>query len=138
MSKLSNPTRVTKESVPKEYQGVVESVGGPFNDFSDQVYFALNGNITVTDNLNMRYKILDLSVNGSGNPLLLTQFKNTLNIRPTGILVVKVENLTNPTIYPSGAPFASWSENGGVITVNNVTGLSTDYKWRITVLTLGN
>ena len=81
MSKLSNPTRVTKENVPKEYQDIVESVGGPYNAFSDEVYYALNGNITIADNLNMRYKVIDLSVNGSGTPLISTQFKNTLNNR---------------------------------------------------------
>lgn len=138
MSKLSNPTRVTKENVPKEYQDIVQSVGGPYNAFSDEVYFALNGNLTVSDNLNMRYKVIDLSVNASGNPIIATQFKNTMNVKPTGILVIKVENLTNPTVYPTGAPFASYSENGGVITLNNITGLSTGNKWRITLLTLGN
>lgn len=138
MAKLSNPQRVTKENVPEEYRNIVESVGSPYNDFSDQVYYALNGNLTVTDNLNMQYKDIELKVNNDGTPTLTTQYKSTLKTRTKGIQVIRVQNLTNPSTYPIGAPFVTFTENNQVITILHVTGLSTSNNYVITLLALGS
>lgn len=137
MAKISTPQRITKEGVPSEYRDLINSIGSPYNDFSDQVFNALSKNLSVDDNLNMFYKDINLSVNNTGNPIVSTQFKSTLRGKVRGINVIKVENLTDPNVYPTGAPFITFTENNQVVTILNVTGLSINYKYRITLLSLG-
>lgn len=138
MAKISNPKRITKEGFPKDYQDLVDPIGIPVNDFSDEIFNAINGNLTVTDNLNMQYKDISLSVDSSGNPKNKTQFQSTLKSRMKGVIVIKLQNLTNTSTYPTSTPFVSYSENDLLITINNVSGLVADNKYTITLLVLGN
>lgn len=137
MSILSNPRRVIKENLPSDKQDLVEPLGGPYNDFSSEVYNAINKNLSVNDNLVAFYKDIDLKVNSSGNPILTTQFKNTLNVKIKTIIIGKAQNLTNPSVYPTAAPFISFIESNQVVIVNNVTGLQEDTNWRLTLLCWG-
>lgn len=137
MARLSNPTKIVKENIPTEFRKLAEGLGQPYNDFSEQVYNALNKNLTVDDNFNMQYKDIQLQVNSDGTPLLVTQYQSNLKTKVRGMQVFRLQNLTNPTIYPTSAPFITFSENNKVITINHITGLSSGYVYLVTILAAG-
>jgi len=137
MAKISNFQRIIKENVPSEFASIVNALGSSVNSFGDEVTTAINGNLTVDDNLNMMYKDINLSVNASGTPITTTQYRSTLRGKTRGIIVVKVENLTTSNTYPTGTPFISFEENSQLITIKNITNLAISTKYKITLLALG-
>lgn len=137
MAKIGNFKRLTSESVEPEYRDLIQVIAGSTNDFADEVTTALNNNLTVDENLNMQYKTLEFSVAATGVPTITTQFKSTLKSRVRGMQVIKVENLTNPNVFLTGAPFITFTETNQVVTVSHITGLAVSNKYRVTVLSLG-
>ncbi len=137
MAKIGNFKRLTSESVEPEYRDLLQVIAGSTNDFADEVTIALNNNLTVDENLNMQYKTLEFSVAATGVPTITTQFKSTLKSRVRGMQVIKVENLTNPNVFLTGAPFITFTETNQVVTVSHITGLAVSNKYRVTVLSLG-
>lgn len=137
MAKIGNFKRLSSEAVESKYRDLIQIIAGSTNDFADEVTIALNNNLTVDDNLNMQYKELEFSVASTGRPTVATQFKSTLKSRVRGLQVIKVENLTNSNIFPTGAPFITFTENNQVVTVVHITGLAVGYKYKVTLLALG-
>ena len=137
MAKIPSFQRITKESVKSEYRDLVDSIGTPINDYLGSLSNAFNNNLTVEDNLNAQYKEIDLIINSSGKPKIITQFRSTLNSKSRGIIVIQAQNLINPNTYPLGCPFISFSENNKIITILNVTGLIPENKYTITLLSQG-
>lgn len=136
--RISGFKRITTEQTKPEFRQVVDSIGSSVNSFADDVSNALNKNLTVTDNLNMEYKQVNVVVNGSGIPKVTTQFKSTLKTKVVGISVIKLDNLTNLATYPTGSPFVTFSENNKLITIQHVTGLVADNNYTLTLLSLGS
>jgi len=135
MAKIEGYKRVQKESVPEEQRAIVDAFGNSINPLAEQVVNAFNGNITTGDNLNREYKQVDVEVLSSGNPKNTTEFQlsKLSSIQITGISVIKAENLTSSTTYPTGCPFISYTQNGRVITIKNITGLPASNKYRLTL-----
>jgi hypothetical protein len=135
--KLQGFKRIVKENFPSEYHSLIEAIAGSVNDFSDDVANAFNKRITVEDNLNMEYKQIELSVTDTGKPVNKTEFKISLVTPVKGLSVIRVDNLTNSSTYPTNTPFITYSSNNNIITVNHITGLLPNNKYRIVLLALG-
>lgn len=134
--KLQNYPRIVKENLPEKFRDIVDSFTG-FNSLAEDLSNAFNKNITVDDNLNMQYKQLEVTLNGSGIPTITTEFKSTLRNKSRGVIIVRAENLTNPSVFPTNAPFITFSEEQQVITINHITGLPANNKYRLTLLSVG-
>ena len=139
MAKIEGYRRIQKESVPEEQRQLVDALGTSLNPLAEQVVSAFNGNITTVDNLNREYKSVDVEVISGGAPKNATEFQllKLGTIQISGINVIKAENLTNNTTYPTGCPFVSYTQNGKVITIKNITGLPVSNKFRLTLEILG-
>jgi hypothetical protein len=135
--KIQSFKRIVKESFPDEQREFAGLIGDSVNVFAEEVLNAFNKKISVDDNLNMEYKEVEVTVDASGIPKNVLQYKVGLQGKVRGVMVVKVENLTNTNAYPVGAPFATFSTNNNVITVNHITGLIANNKYRLTLLSLG-
>lgn len=134
MARLQNFKRIIKENLPKESQALADTIGYSVNSFAEEVTNAFNKNISVDDNLSMEYKEIDLEVDGSGVPIIAAQIKTSLSGRIRGMPVIKLDNLTNPSTYPTSAPFVNFDQNNTLLTITHVTGLSTSNKYRLTLL----
>lgn len=131
--------RIDKASVEEEQRPLIDALSGAINPLAEQLVNAVNGNLTTADNLNREYKNVDVEVITGGNPKNTTEFQllKLSTIQITGINVVKAENLTSSTTYPTGCPFISYTQNGKVITIKNITGLAASNKYRLTLEILG-
>ena len=126
--------RINIEDYPDQYQDLISNLGSSINLFTDEVYNALQNNLSITDNLNQSKVSIKVSVDASGAPTQTLQFKTNLTASCYGINVVNVVNNTNSTTYPTGMPFISFSQSNGVITVNNITGLQPSNQYTLSLI----
>jgi hypothetical protein len=133
MAKLQNFKRILAQDYEEEYRLLIEKLSFSVNSFAEDVLRTLNGNLN-TDNTLEKLKTMDVEVFSSGSPKTSLQFQNPSSVyKLEGIRVIRVENLSNTGTYPTTAPFVSFSENAGIVTVNNITGLQAGYKWRLKI-----
>lgn len=132
MGKIQSFKRLIKEDVEEQYRPLIEKIGFSVNNFADEVVNTINGNLT-TDNLGEKIKDVVVTVNATGSPITATSFKTDLSGVVQGMWVVKAENVTNKATYPTSQPFITWSENNNVITVNNISGLQANNKYKLKV-----
>lgn len=137
--KLSGFKRLNKEDVSEQFRPLMDRLGYSINNFADEVINAFNSKgISLQDNTNTDYKQIDVTVDSAGLPKITTSYKSGLNGRTLGVVVVSAQNLTNTVVYPTNQPFISFSENSGIITINHISGLQADNKYRLFLVALGN
>lgn len=129
--KLSTFKRIIKEDVKEEYRELVEKLAFSINPFAEEVIKALGNNLSVGDNFNQQIRDVTVEVDGSGSPKSILQFKTNLPSKCVGHQVIKADNLTNSSVYPTSCPFLSFTESGGILTVNNITGIPADNKFQL-------
>ena len=137
MPKIQVPKRIRTEDFDPDYQALVDRIGGCVNDFADEVYKVLNGGIDF-GNLSQQIINLDLTTDGSGGLINPPPIKfNIPGYRLKGMQVISATNLVNSNIYVTSQPFISWTINGNIITILNVTGLPINSSFRLTVILIG-
>lgn len=126
--------RLISSDYDKEYQALITKLGGALNVFNDDLYNALTNNLSIDDNFNQVKKQLTVSVNATGAPLTTLSFKSGLSANCYGTVVVSATNTSSPTSYPTSQPFISFSQNSGIITVNNITGLQANNIYNLNII----
>lgn len=134
--RLNNVKRLAKEDFAPEDQALVEKLSFALNPLLDQLNNAFNKNIDF-DNLNQELLTVDVEVNASGIPKILTEIKSNLKTKINGLCVIRAINLTNDGTYPSGCPFITFDTNGSIITIKHVTGIPANKKYRLLVISIG-
>ena len=137
MSKLSGFKKIIIEDVEENLRPLAEKFGNAINPFADEVIKAFDKGITIEDNLNQFVKELTIKVDSSGVPIGEASFKSTLSNVCRGLVVIKCDNITAPTSYPTGTPFISFTENNRLITINNITDLTAASKYNLRILGIG-
>lgn len=118
--KIDSPKRLNVEDFKDSEKELVEKIGVCYNSFVENVYNALNKNITITDNLSQEIKIINnVKVDINGNPIFSISFKHNLSSRSLGIQVIRTLGNTLTT----SQPFINYIEENKIIKVNNIKGL---------------
>lgn len=136
MAKLSGFKRLNKEDVAEEDRSLIDAIGFSVNNFAQEVLNAFNKRLTIKDNLAQDIVYITLTVGANGVPKAETKFKNILNSQVIGIKVIRAENLTSAGSYINSAPFVTFSQNGNIITINHISGLIAENKYRLTINTI--
>lgn len=134
MPKLASYKRIVTNDYPKEERKFVEQIAAPINDGFNALYFALSGNLSIRDNLFCTVRTIDVTVDVNGAPI--GQLVITLDKQAPifGCQVVSAVNQSNTAVYPTGAPFLSYSAVTNGILVNNVTGLQANARYSLNVI----
>lgn len=138
MAKLPSFKRLYKTDFPADSQALVESLSGSLNIGIESLYEALNKKLTFKDNFLGTVKEVILEVDSNGKPKSTTGF-NLDGITATieGLIVVRAENLTNSTTYPTGGIFLTYTQSSNNVIINHSTGLQANNKYKIKVMALG-
>jgi hypothetical protein len=106
----------------------------PINDFMSSVAFALNKQITWTDNMNGQVVNLDVTINGTNDyPIYFKINSATIKALWVGNCY---EVASSPTVN-TNAVYIAWELTGsGQVKINNISGLTTGKKYRLIILTL--
>lgn len=137
MAKISEFKRLIKEDFNKDDQDLIDKLAFTVNPALETIAQALNKNLTFEDNINSQIKDIEVTVNGDGRPLVNTSYKSVLRGQTRSIIVMRAENLTSSSTYPDGAPFISFIDNAGQVTIQHVTGLQANNKYRLRILAIG-
>mgnify|MGYP001558008229 CR=1 len=134
--KLGSFKRINTTDYPEDNQELIETLGRQLNDGIEQVYFTLNGKLTFDDNFAATVKDVEVTVGANGNPINRTSVVlNTTNI-VKGTLVVSAVNVSNKGVFPTGAPFVSFTQSGGLLFIDNVTNLQPNNRYIIRLIAL--
>lgn len=127
--------RISKEDFPAEFHALIDKLAFPLNSHMEQVRNLFNKGIDF-DNLTQEVITLKVQTNASSNPINTLTFKSTLRGRVRGIIVMSA-NITSATLsYPTQAPFVSFSQNNGIVTINNISGLAPETTYELLLLTI--
>jgi hypothetical protein len=125
--------RIVPEDFDSKYQSLISKLASVLNPAIDQIANILNNGLDVSD-LNVLVKQITVQVGPNGNPLTAISIASTLSSHPTMMQVGRAYNLTNPNTYVTAAPFLTFTPNGTQITINNITGLTPNDSWQLTVI----
>jgi hypothetical protein len=132
--KLASYRRIITQDYSEDDQELIEQLGGTVNDSFNSIYSALNKRINFTDNIASTVKELVVTLDSNGIPQQLIRFNvDVPNTPVVQVICGRARNITNPGVYPTAAPFVSFTQNGNTIIINHITGLAANQQWRIIV-----
>lgn len=130
--KVNNLKRIVAEDFESDDQDLIRKLSFSLNPMLEQITQAFNKNIDF-DNLNMEIMYLTVEVDSTGIPKSSTFIKNPLKTRIRGVTVINAENQSNSNLL-TGSPFIAYTLVANGITVNQITGLSANCKYRLTLI----
>lgn len=130
--KIQIPRKIRTEDFASDDQAVAGKIGDMYNPNVDEVYQALNGGIDF-DNLNRQKVDVTVQLNSTGALMVAPTVKTTVAGHISGLNVIRAVNLNSPGVFPTAAPWVSFSTNGNILTILNVTGLPVNSQYRLTL-----
>ena len=134
MSKPKSYKRLITSDFEEKDQELVEKLGLILNDSFNELYYALNGRIDLTNNIFCSVRVLDIIVDANGIPTSRTTFSLNSTAIVVGCQVLAADNQTNSATYPSGAPFINFTQIDQAILINHITGLQANQRYTIRVV----
>ncbi len=130
--KLPTIKKIVREDV-KDAPSWINAIIDPINTFMENVYTALNKNITLTDNISsfvkeITYRTPSTYPNGVAN----MSFVNQLRSRATGVLVMQV--VDSSTYEPRTCSNIAWNESVNGIVIFTILGLEASKTYTIRLL----
>lgn len=134
MPKLSNIRRIIPEDVEEDSTpvDVIESVADSYNDFADELFEILNGQLDF-ENLNRAKISIDLSFDATGKPVGNALISTSLAF-VSMLYIGKIQNVTSAAEKITQVPYLDWSYQGnGVVRINYGVGFSPGKKYKLTL-----
>ena len=135
--KLPSFRRIISSDYEEKYKELVETLAVSINQGIDSVYDALNKKLTLKNNLLSTTKEVVLQVDQTGKPIQAAGLKLDFSNKASVLFVGKADNLTNPSLYPTGV-FVSWTQAADFIQINNVSGLQSGSSYRLRIVVFGD
>ena len=138
--RLPSFKRLYEQDFKEEDKALVRKLGDTLNTDLENVYLALSGRISLNDNIQCTIKVLQITVNSLGKPENITGYQlnrqgGTQAVsRVIGCQIIKAVNLTNPTVYPNGTPFMTFTQNEDFITIEHIAGLPQNNLFELTIV----
>ena len=134
MPKLKSYKRIITSDYEPEDQELVEQLADTINDAFNDVYFTLNGRVELSNNIFCTVRLVDVTVDSNGIPTSrITMGLN--NSQPViGCQVIMAINQTNSAIYPTGAPFISYTQLDQALLINHITGLQPNMRYTLRIV----
>jgi len=140
MGKLPTITRLIAEDIPAEQRDWFSKILVSLNSFISTVLSLLNKGLNFQDNFNAMVHILEFTgrdfSSSTGEPLA---FRSTLKGAPSGVVKVKMEDITSDGAKPIINPIdVQWVyDQDGKVNITNITNINADNSastYRMTVL----
>ena len=135
---MPNLKRIIKEDFSPDDQQLVDKLAFPINSFFEQTRQAFDGQIDFTNMSNLGLATFSVNVDANGNPNTTTQVRSSIGTSVIGVICISAINTTTPGAFVNSYPFVSITNSGtGILSVNNVTGLTANENYTLTVLLVG-
>jgi|GEM_PF-1876691 hypothetical protein len=137
MPRLSSYKRIVTNDYKEEDRELVDQLSGSVNDSFNALYFAVNGRLSLSENIFCTVKDVEVTVNSSGVPTFTTSFGLNSSYLVIGCQVIKVDNLTNSSSYPTGQPFITFVQNGNSVIINHISNLQPNNRYLVRIVAYG-
>lgn len=135
--KLPTFKRLKSQDYPEEQQSLIEQISFSLNNGIEALFEALNKKLTIKDNLYATERDVELRINSAGYPLAQTFATVDFGGPVRNVFVGKVENLTNPQVFPTSGVHVSWNNTASGIQITNVVGLPPNNTFRLRIVMFG-
>lgn len=136
--RLPSLKRIFVDDFPKDFQSVIEKLANYVNPNTEYVFTALNNQLDFGNNFNATTKTITVSVDANGKPtsniVIPLNVINNLIPQASGTLVLRAQNQTNTTTYPTGGVLISYTQAASTITITNITGLPANNSFTLNVV----
>jgi len=134
--KIKSYVRIITKDYDEDQQPIVEQLGGQINEGFDPLYSALSNRLNFEDNFLCSVRDVEVTLSASGVPLQRTSvgLSNTLPVK--SVLVLAATNKTNAGVFPTGAPFITYQQNGNILFIDHITGLPPNNRYIVRILAL--
>tara|TARA_R110000803_G_scaffold200258_2_gene264548 strand:+ start:2964 stop:3392 length:429 start_codon:yes stop_codon:yes gene_type:complete len=138
--RLPSYKRLYEVDFSEEDQEMIKILASSLNVDMENIYLALSKRISLVDNIQCTVKTVTVTVDSNGIPLDGASFQidkegGTQTVtKIIGIAVYNAVNQTNNSVFPTGAPFISFSQNEQTITINHIAGLPANNSFDLTVV----
>lgn len=132
--KIGSFRRIFYTDYPSDQQSLIQKLSVTINNGFDQLYTALQNNLALADNIACTVKTVTLTVDSTGTPTTSASFSITTTGTITGLTVMAASNQTTSTVYPTSAPFITYTQNNQLINITNVAGLPAGNSFQLTVV----
>lgn len=124
--------QINVEDYEAQYGNLINQLAQVLNPFLNDTSDAFEKSINFD---NLEFNIISLQVNiGTSGEILSTSQVNVGIINPLGTTTISARNTTNPTSYPTGTPFISYTPIGnGIVEINNISNLTAG-TWNLNVI----
>lgn len=130
MPKLSDIRRIIPEDFKKEDQESANLIAGSYNEFADEIYQVVNGQLDF-DNLARAKVSIDISFDSAGKPVGNSTISSNLSY-VSMVNIGKAQNITNSAVKFTQAPYIDWTLQGnGIIKINYGIGFAAGAKYRL-------
>jgi hypothetical protein len=134
MPKLKSYKRIITSDYEKDSQPLVEQLGDTLNDAFNDIYFTLNGRVELSNNIACTVRFVDVTVDANGIPTSRTTFSVNNTLPVIGCQVIQALNQTNSAVYPTGAPFISYTQIDQALLINHITGLQPNMRYTLRIV----
>lgn len=132
--RLGSFKRLFTSDYEAQYQNLVGKLSGSLNGGLEALYDLANKKISLRDNILCTVRDVDVTLDSTGAPVVSTAIGLDATGRVEGISIIRCDNTTNNSIYPTGHPFISFQQTSSSVLINNITGLQAVYNWRLRVI----
>lgn len=136
MAKLKSYARINTADYTDEQQPLVEQLGLQINTGFEPVYSALSNRLTFEENFLCTVREVEMTLAASGIPLNRTSIILDNNLPVKSVLTLSVVNKTSASVFPTGAPFISFTQNGTTLFIDHITGLVPNNRYVVRILAL--
>jgi hypothetical protein len=131
MAKIDSPKRFVVEDFKPAERPFASKLFGILNNFMEQVIGIINGRLNFKDNFFAHDT--EVIVN---TPFTTINVANPLNSPIRGIIVLRVDTLTNSKEILTDGVTVQYTNDTGQIRIYNITGLTPGNKYRLRLLLL--
>lgn len=133
MAKLNSYSRIITKDYDDDQQPIVEKMGGQINEGFSPLYSALSNRLTFEENFLCSVREVEVTLAASGVPIQRTSVGLSNNLPVKSVLVLSATNKTSAGVFPTGAPFITFQQNGNVLFIDHITGLAPNNRYIIRI-----
>jgi hypothetical protein len=135
--KLPTFKRILKQDFKPDQADLVTKLGYSLNQGIESLYDVLNKKVSIRDNILATIKDVEVIVDSAGVVNSGGVFNIDFQGQVGGLEIIKADNLTNSTVYPTTAPWPTWEVISTGIKILHVSGLPEKNLFRLRVLVWG-
>jgi len=137
MAVLPTIKRIQRSDLGGNIPTWLDGVLSPLNQFMEEIYSALNKNITIPENVKAQIKVLNFRTPSnytSAKGFNEITYLNTLNKKTEILLVGGITKLSEPN-KKFDAVFPSWYDNNnGTLSIRYISGLENSTEYDVTMI----